>query len=129
VTARPGFTCARCGRTSHHPLDVADRYCGHCHIYIDQWLCFRVLVGGELVDQHWFDSMEPGDIEAVAERHARIRDRAEAAGLSWALDVYDPSADLTARVSNSRGPRSEEIDLSDYEAFIHRVAEAFGWSR
>jgi hypothetical protein len=25
------FTCPRCGRTSHHPQDVAEGYCGHCH--------------------------------------------------------------------------------------------------
>jgi hypothetical protein len=25
------FTCPRCGRTSHHPTDVAEGYCGACH--------------------------------------------------------------------------------------------------
>jgi hypothetical protein len=24
-------TCPRCGRTSHHPDDVAEGYCGACH--------------------------------------------------------------------------------------------------
>ena len=24
-------TCPRCGRTSHHPQDVAEGYCGACH--------------------------------------------------------------------------------------------------
>lgn len=23
--------CPRCGLTSHHPNDVAEGYCGHCH--------------------------------------------------------------------------------------------------
>lgn len=27
------ITCPQCGRTSHHPDDVRERYCGHCH----QW--------------------------------------------------------------------------------------------
>jgi hypothetical protein len=27
----PGFTCPRCGRTSHHPADLAQGYCGACH--------------------------------------------------------------------------------------------------
>jgi hypothetical protein len=26
-----GFTCPRCGRTSHHPDDVREGYCGACH--------------------------------------------------------------------------------------------------
>lgn len=25
------FTCPHCGRTSHHPRDVDQRYCGACH--------------------------------------------------------------------------------------------------
>jgi hypothetical protein len=27
----PGFTCPRCGRTSFHPDDLAEGYCGACH--------------------------------------------------------------------------------------------------
>jgi hypothetical protein len=27
----PFFTCPRCDRTSHHPKDVDERYCGACH--------------------------------------------------------------------------------------------------
>lgn len=29
------ITCPKCGRTSHHPLDVKFRYCGNCHQYHD----------------------------------------------------------------------------------------------
>ncbi len=25
------YTCPRCGRTSHHPDDVREGYCGACH--------------------------------------------------------------------------------------------------
>jgi hypothetical protein len=25
------FTCPRCGRTSHHPKDAEEGYCGACH--------------------------------------------------------------------------------------------------
>lgn len=28
---QPSFTCPRCGRTSYHPDDVANNYCGNCH--------------------------------------------------------------------------------------------------
>jgi hypothetical protein len=27
------FTCPKCGRTSHHPEDEAQGYCGHCHAF------------------------------------------------------------------------------------------------
>lgn len=25
------ITCPRCGRTSYHPRDIQERYCGACH--------------------------------------------------------------------------------------------------
>jgi hypothetical protein len=25
------FTCSRCGKVSHHPVDQAEGYCGACH--------------------------------------------------------------------------------------------------
>ena len=28
-----GFTCPRCGRTSHHPEDIREGYCAHCHAW------------------------------------------------------------------------------------------------
>lgn len=30
------LTCPNCNRTSHNPNDVANRYCGNCHIWIDE---------------------------------------------------------------------------------------------
>ena len=27
----PSFTCPDCGRTSYHPMDIANAYCGACH--------------------------------------------------------------------------------------------------
>ena len=29
------ITCLRCGRTSHNRNDVAQRYCGYCHVFHD----------------------------------------------------------------------------------------------
>ena len=29
------FTCPQCGRVSHHPQDVANRYCGACHQFFE----------------------------------------------------------------------------------------------
>lgn len=28
--------CPKCGRTSHHPEDVRQRYCGNCHQFHDE---------------------------------------------------------------------------------------------
>ncbi len=36
------FTCPRCGRTSHHPTDVREGYCGACH----DWTGDRVIACG-----------------------------------------------------------------------------------
>ncbi|MFD9445493.1 hypothetical protein ACFWBR_42390 [Streptomyces sp. NPDC060006] len=30
---RPTFTCPRCTRTSHHPMDLRYGWCGHCSDY------------------------------------------------------------------------------------------------
>ena len=30
---RRGITCLVCGRTSWHPLDVVNKYCGNCHAF------------------------------------------------------------------------------------------------
>jgi hypothetical protein len=31
VNERPSFTCPVCGRTSYHPTDVEEGWCGACH--------------------------------------------------------------------------------------------------
>lgn len=31
----PAILCRTCSRTSHNPNDVAQRYCGHCHVFHD----------------------------------------------------------------------------------------------
>jgi hypothetical protein len=45
------ITCLVCGRTSHHPRDVAERYCGHCHRFHDDhgFLAIRVLPDGRFL--------------------------------------------------------------------------------
>jgi hypothetical protein len=35
VPAPRSITCPRCGRTSFHPADVAERYCGACYAFHD----------------------------------------------------------------------------------------------
>jgi hypothetical protein len=36
------FTCPRCGRTSYHPTDIKERYCGACHDWTDPLALYRV---------------------------------------------------------------------------------------
>lgn len=42
-----GFTCPRCRRTSHHPDDIRNGYCGACHDYTgaDDLSALETLVG------------------------------------------------------------------------------------
>lgn len=39
------ITCPKCGLTSHHPWDVAQRYCGNCHQF---HASFHLEIGREL---------------------------------------------------------------------------------
>jgi rubrerythrin len=40
---RPSIQCPRCGRRSSHPKDIAEQYCGFCHMFHDEMdLCQRV---------------------------------------------------------------------------------------
>jgi hypothetical protein len=32
-TGATSITCFTCGRTSYHPDDVRQRFCGHCHVF------------------------------------------------------------------------------------------------
>jgi hypothetical protein len=35
MTDAAGFTCPRCGAVSHNPNDARERYCGRCHVFVD----------------------------------------------------------------------------------------------
>jgi hypothetical protein len=32
---KPSYRCPKCGLTSYHPMDVYQRYCGHCKTFED----------------------------------------------------------------------------------------------
>jgi hypothetical protein len=36
---RPSITCPACGLTSYNPHDIEQRYCGHCHRFLDECVC------------------------------------------------------------------------------------------
>ncbi|MET7816073.1 hypothetical protein ABZT26_35200 [Streptomyces sp. NPDC005395] len=41
AAAVASVTCPECGRVSHHPVDVQEDYCSHCHLFnggVDGWL-------------------------------------------------------------------------------------------
>jgi hypothetical protein len=31
----PAFRCPRCGAVSYNPNDIRERYCGRCHVFVD----------------------------------------------------------------------------------------------
>lgn len=35
VEKPPSFTCPRCGAVSYNPHDISYRYCGRCHVFVD----------------------------------------------------------------------------------------------
>ncbi len=34
--SRPGIRCLQCGKTSWHPVDVKEHYCGFCKVFHDE---------------------------------------------------------------------------------------------
>lgn len=34
--SEPSITCPNCGRTSYHPEDIKQKYCGACHAFHDE---------------------------------------------------------------------------------------------
>jgi hypothetical protein len=46
------FKCPICGAVSYHPRDAQERYCGRCHVFVDdaserwRWLLHRFAWGG-----------------------------------------------------------------------------------
>ena len=35
MSGKSSITCPVCGYTSYNPNDVKNRYCGNCHVFID----------------------------------------------------------------------------------------------
>lgn len=68
VDERPSFTCPWCGSTSWHPSDVAEEYCGHCHVFVGDL---------ELLEE------TPTAADLAREGLARPLDRKGAAGTYW----------------------------------------------
>ena len=61
----------------------------------DSRLRLRFYVGGDLRDQVWIDAADgaAGDIaQHVATYHGHMAELADAAGLLWAVEVYDPAS-------------------------------------
>jgi ribosomal protein L37E len=51
------ITCHLCGRTSHHPEDVRQRYCANCHVFHDDlarlvWAVRKGIVAPEYLDEY-----------------------------------------------------------------------------
>lgn len=61
----------------------------------DTRLRFSIWIGGDLIDQQWIDSEDPGAgelAEEISDRHGDLADEAEAHGWPWLIEVYDPAA-------------------------------------
>lgn len=134
------FTCPRCGRRSHNPRDVEARYCGHCHAYLEQLLAFRLYVDDHLVSERWIVTTEPleADTEGMAAEQVDHIERADAEGLGWRLEIYDPAANRTVRISDSEGSTAAappgqlhfahgELSLDDPESLTRIVAHLLGY--
>jgi hypothetical protein len=74
------FTCPRCGRTSHHPIDAQEGYCGYCHDWTaESWVKVRLWLGsGDFPDRWLYDEtrIDPDapdhGLERLAVVHANV---------------------------------------------------------
>lgn len=71
------YTCPRCGRVSYNPHDLAQRYCGACHLFEDE--LFTELIRSE----HLWRVVSPHFVAGfITDAQARIRTAAPILG-SW----------------------------------------------
>lgn len=71
------YTCPRCGRVSYNPHDLAQRYCGACHLFEDDLI--RELIATE----HLWRVSSPRFVAGVlVDAQGRIRTAAPILG-SW----------------------------------------------
>jgi hypothetical protein len=73
MTKDRNITCPLCGRTSWHPMDVKERYCGACHKWHDQFTTTELLGALAVVMRH--RDHTPHNL-IVATLHARALVRA-----------------------------------------------------
>jgi hypothetical protein len=67
----PRITCPRCGRTSYHPTDVEQGYCGHCHDWtrINRYAVVHPTPGVELpaaLAGRWFERSSVDSLLAMS---------------------------------------------------------------
>ena len=71
------FTCPECGRTSYHPTDIAEGYCGACH----RGNLERRLERG--AEPYWMQDVRVAQRAIEAARRAIARSRPDESGDSF----------------------------------------------
>lgn len=53
------ITCFKCGRTSHHPHDVKEKFCGYCSVFHgeERWVDCNVVPDKKKVLE-WFEKIK-----------------------------------------------------------------------
>jgi hypothetical protein len=61
----PRFTCPLCGAVSYNPHDIRERYCGRCHLFVEEGMAATPLILGEVQRQALAQLRELGDANPV----------------------------------------------------------------
>jgi hypothetical protein len=83
------FTCPFCGAVSHNPNDLDQRYCGRCHVFVDDAITLRdetgACCGHETRSVRTTEHMEQCRACQTEVRHDLVGDRllGFAAGCRW----------------------------------------------
>jgi Zn-finger nucleic acid-binding protein len=95
------FTCPICGAVSHNRRDVEERYCGRCHLFVDDEMqIYDAIIAGEL-------KPDPTHYQAGWDAHAASKEFHEGpkphftvAGLCWRMGWNDRALREAGKVSD-----------------------------
>lgn len=84
------FTCPFCGAVSHNPNDALNRYCGRCHVFVDdEEACYLAILERRLPLHKAFCKAGADAHAAGKEFHEGPQPFFTAKGLSWRMGWND----------------------------------------
>jgi hypothetical protein len=99
------ITCPRCGWTSHNPHDIAEQYCGHCHVFLNDEAEFVNAMTTELLGKadrpmeivfHPLTVFQLTGLVQLALRHPRVSPELQETARRFLAGVREYFADCPA---------------------------------
>jgi hypothetical protein len=84
------YTCPRCGRSTSAADDIANRYCGACHVFAADLMRMRLYIAGKLEAEEW--AANGDEAGKIALSHAAACQDAGRRGDRWMIEIHDPDS-------------------------------------